>query len=190
MRLHPSLTTNPGTYQRYSGHVSLFGRVEDGRGLGQSRRRFPSPLIKPDVRVSRIRLSGWLHRVAHGGGPKWTRRRRRTPSAPNTASGGKRRCRARAPCDGEPGSTERGDRHDCPPPATPACDCHSRNTCSSPRNRRLSRTRTSGQVPMLPGTRMSLTLALSRNTLFWDGLAPRYQWPSCHRGCLGWGMEF
>jgi hypothetical protein len=24
--------------------------------------RFPSPLIKPDVRISRIRLSDWLHR--------------------------------------------------------------------------------------------------------------------------------
>jgi hypothetical protein len=23
--------------------------------------RFPSPLIKPDVRISRIRLSDWLH---------------------------------------------------------------------------------------------------------------------------------
>jgi hypothetical protein len=25
----------------------------------------PSPLIEPDVRVSRIRLSDWLHRQAH-----------------------------------------------------------------------------------------------------------------------------
>ena len=24
--------------------------------------RFPSPLIKPDVQISRIRLSDWLHR--------------------------------------------------------------------------------------------------------------------------------
>jgi len=29
-----------------------------------------SPLIKPDVRISRIRLSDWLHRQAHGGGPE------------------------------------------------------------------------------------------------------------------------
>jgi hypothetical protein len=28
--------------------------------------RFPSPLIKPDVRISRIRLSDWLHREVHG----------------------------------------------------------------------------------------------------------------------------
>src|SRR5215212_5626655 len=52
--------------------------------------RFPSPLIKPDVRISRIRLSDWLHLQAHGGGPRWTRRSWRTPSAPNTASRGKR----------------------------------------------------------------------------------------------------
>ena len=44
------------------------GRVEDGRGsLGHSATlRFPSPLIEPDVPVSGIRLSDWLHRKAHG----------------------------------------------------------------------------------------------------------------------------
>ena len=36
------------------------GRVEEGRGAAQAV-RFPSPLIKPDVRISRIRLSDWLH---------------------------------------------------------------------------------------------------------------------------------
>src|SRR3954465_6109079 len=46
-------------------------RVEDGRGgLGHAATlRFPSPLIKPDVRISRIRLSDWFHLAAHGGGP-------------------------------------------------------------------------------------------------------------------------
>src|SRR4029450_7457842 len=46
-------------------------RVEDGRGgLGHAATlRFPSPLIKPDVRISPIRLSDWFHRAAHGGGP-------------------------------------------------------------------------------------------------------------------------
>ena len=44
--------------------------------------RFPSPLIKPDVRFSRIRLSDWLHRKAHGGGPMCSRRSRSTPSSP------------------------------------------------------------------------------------------------------------
>jgi hypothetical protein len=44
------------------------GRVEDGCGsLGHAATlRFPSPLIEPDVRISRIRLSDWLHRQAHG----------------------------------------------------------------------------------------------------------------------------
>src|SRR4051795_2260779 len=44
-------------------------RVEDGRGgLGHAATlRFPSPLIKPDVRISRIRLSDWFHLTAHGG---------------------------------------------------------------------------------------------------------------------------
>jgi putative tryptophan/tyrosine transport system substrate-binding protein len=49
------------------------GRVEDGRGgLGHAATpRFPSPLIEPDVRISRIRLSDWLHREAHGeNGPR------------------------------------------------------------------------------------------------------------------------
>ena len=45
-----------------------YGRVEDGRGsLGHAATlRFPSPLIEPDVRISCIRLSDWLHREAHG----------------------------------------------------------------------------------------------------------------------------
>src|SRR5215204_3137363 len=45
------------------------GRVEDGRGgLGHAASpRFPSPLIKPDVRISRIRLSDWFQPAAHGG---------------------------------------------------------------------------------------------------------------------------
>ena len=43
-------------------------RVEDGRGsLGHAATlRFPSPLIEPDVPISGIRLSDWLHREAHG----------------------------------------------------------------------------------------------------------------------------
>ena len=38
-----------------------FSRVEDGRGgcALRSLLRFPSPLIKPDVQISRIRLSDW-----------------------------------------------------------------------------------------------------------------------------------
>jgi hypothetical protein len=46
--------------------------VESRRGAVFSgrRTRLPSPLVKPDVRISRIRLSDWLHRKAHGSGPK------------------------------------------------------------------------------------------------------------------------
>jgi hypothetical protein len=48
--------------------LGRLGRVEDGRGsLGHAATlRFPSPLIEPDVRISRIRLSDWLRREAHG----------------------------------------------------------------------------------------------------------------------------
>ncbi len=42
---------------------SITGRVEDGRGSVKP--RFPSPLIKPDMRSYRIRLSDWLHLKAH-----------------------------------------------------------------------------------------------------------------------------
>src|SRR5438132_2372 len=46
----------------------IAGRVEDGRGsLGHlATLRFPSPLIEPDVPISGIRLSDWLHREVHG----------------------------------------------------------------------------------------------------------------------------
>ena len=65
-------------------------KVEDGRGgLGHAATlRFPSPLIKPDVRISRIRLSDWFHLAAHGGAPSAVRAaeavgdgRRRVPPA-------------------------------------------------------------------------------------------------------------
>ena len=43
--------------------------------------RFPSPLIKPDVPISGIRLSGWLHREARDGAARGKRWRHRTPSS-------------------------------------------------------------------------------------------------------------
>ena len=46
---------------RMSEVESRTGAVSTLRSL-----RFPSPLIKPDVRISRIRLSDRLHRPAHG----------------------------------------------------------------------------------------------------------------------------
>ena len=44
--------------------------------------RFPSPLIEPDVRRYRIRLSDWLHREAHDGAFNGRRSRRRRPRSP------------------------------------------------------------------------------------------------------------
>jgi hypothetical protein len=63
--------------------MSPSGRVEDGRGgLGLwPSPRFPSPLIKPDVPISGIRLSGWLHREARDGATRGRRWRHRTPSS-------------------------------------------------------------------------------------------------------------
>jgi hypothetical protein len=63
----------------------FFSRVEDGRGgyTPGSLLRFPSPLIKPDVLISSIRLSDRHHRTTHGGcdahlrgAPKRTQTRR------------------------------------------------------------------------------------------------------------------
>ena len=47
---------------------AAIGRVEERRGsLGHAATlRFLSPLIKPNVPVSGIRLSDWFHREAHG----------------------------------------------------------------------------------------------------------------------------
>src|SRR5689334_3127357 len=47
------------------------GRVEERRGAA-SAIRFLSPLIKPDVRISRIRLSDWFHR-GHTAGCRYER---------------------------------------------------------------------------------------------------------------------
>jgi hypothetical protein len=46
--------------------------------------RFPSPLIEPDVRNYRIRLSDWLHRKAHS---KARRSRPSIPSTPRSSTG-------------------------------------------------------------------------------------------------------
>ena len=52
----------PTRYMKYC-LLGLDSRVEDGRGSVKP--RFPSPLIKPDVRSYRIRLTDWLHLKAH-----------------------------------------------------------------------------------------------------------------------------
>ena len=62
-------------------------RVEDGRGgcALKSPLRFPSPLIKPDMLISSIRLSDRRHRTTHGGRPLCARIRCETASSPNTS---------------------------------------------------------------------------------------------------------
>ncbi len=79
----PPSAMSPVGQQRKSS-VGLGSRVEEGRGGGRLPvamagafaaapqsglpwPRFPSPLIEPDVPISGIRLSDWLHRKAHGG---------------------------------------------------------------------------------------------------------------------------
>ena len=49
-----------------SSTLNAVDRVEEGAVV---ERRFPSPLIKPDVPISGFRLSDWSHRIAFGGGP-------------------------------------------------------------------------------------------------------------------------
>ena len=58
--------------------------------VARSPLRFPSPLIEPDVRISRIRLSDRGHRQARGRAPRCTRRRRKTPSGPKITSSAQR----------------------------------------------------------------------------------------------------
>jgi hypothetical protein len=44
--------------------------------------RFPSPLIEPEVPISGVRLSDWLHRKAHDAAASGRRSRRSRPSSP------------------------------------------------------------------------------------------------------------
>src|ERR1700730_8694619 len=48
---------------------------------------------------------------------------------------------------------------------------------------RLSRSPASGQVPTFVGIKRSPTFRRSLATFFFDGLAPRYQWPSFRKRC-------
>jgi hypothetical protein len=86
----PDQSTTLWVESSSTGDTRLRGarRVEEERGcLGHAAMlRFSSPLIKPDVPIAGIRLSDRLHCEAHGGGPTCTRRRRNTPSVPNTTS--------------------------------------------------------------------------------------------------------
>src|SRR3954470_20815114 len=83
--LQPNMLESLSESAYLAGRMPIHRRVEDGRGgLGHAALpRFPSPLIKPDVRIARIRLSDWFHRAAHGGAPNAVR-------AAEAASAGRR----------------------------------------------------------------------------------------------------
>jgi hypothetical protein len=48
-------------------NLELVMMVESRTGAVAHKLRFPSPLIKPDLRNYRIRLTDWLPLMAHGG---------------------------------------------------------------------------------------------------------------------------
>ena len=52
---------------KHHGLIQAFSRTNRVRWRAESVLRFLSPLIKPDVQISRIRLSDWLHHKAHDG---------------------------------------------------------------------------------------------------------------------------
>jgi len=87
--------------------------------------RFPSPLIKPDVRIARIRLSDWLHRRLTNGPPTEldepaVLRVRRTPFLLRNGW-----CRAIAPDGASAGSAVRSHRRSYEPPDTRRPGFHS-----------------------------------------------------------------
>ena len=92
---------------------------------------FPSPLIKPDVRISRIRLSDWFHLATGGGvpmciGAAGARPAVQRPPGPRTAV-----CLALARCGVASGIHEPRRRHGCPPPGRPSAACRSRSRSPS-----------------------------------------------------------
>ena len=70
MRLNLDLSCSSGP--RASRSLMLMSEVKSRTGAvwaASASLRFPSPLIKPDVRISRIRLTDWLHLMALGKPP-------------------------------------------------------------------------------------------------------------------------
>jgi hypothetical protein len=155
MVAHPSrssatgaIDNSPGGSYRHWRHTHTGrSRVEDGRGsLGHAATlRLPSPLIEPDVPISGIRLSDWLHREAHG--------RSLTTSVIGAACFFLRltvqlslkgldpsRCLQALPITfTSPSSKTRQKSGSFPPPALPGLNSHT--TLSDPRlNRRLTAT--------------------------------------------------
>jgi len=84
--IQPPLTASPCTGRHARLGTRLLAKLCRGRHLRRlSSTRFQgATLIKPDMRISRIRLSDWLHRKAHDGDLLRSRRRHSTPSSPKT----------------------------------------------------------------------------------------------------------
>jgi hypothetical protein len=78
-RLSRSINTTEIPLTTAASYKSRMGAVAGGQWPSP---RFPSPLIEPDVRRYRIRLSDWLHREAHDGAGNGRRSRRRSPRSP------------------------------------------------------------------------------------------------------------
>ncbi len=93
--------------------------VESRMGAGADRRappRFPSPLIKPDVPISGIRLSDWLHRRLTNGRYPSDPGAARRPTRRRSASWKTDGCLARTPCAAVSGSAVHVPRHVRRPP--------------------------------------------------------------------------
>ena len=139
--------------------------------------RFPSPLIEPEVPISGVRLSDWLHcrptarhiRAGVRGAERQVLRkqlRKRTGefrALPLCAVARGSRARARR-CSGQHCETLTGASRGESSSTSRAEFC---SACRAlpPREH------------CLPGTSRLPTVVLSRCTLFLNGLAPRYRWP-------------
>ena len=142
--------------------------------------RFPSPLIKPDVRISRIRLSDWLHRQ----GP----RRRRQVHASKTQDAEfpedhRRRRTVRVPRPGTLCRLHEEVPHavidvivDRPIGRQPRAVAEVRRPTAQQAVQLVAHLRPRRPCCRAPAARRPSSLI--RCTLFLDGLAPRYHWPS------------
>jgi hypothetical protein len=77
----------PGTHDNDTSWGWFGGQPDHEAERGDSKLfRFPAPLIEPDVRIARIRLSDRIHGPAVGRAPRCTRRICSTPSGPKITS--------------------------------------------------------------------------------------------------------
>ncbi len=132
-RIEGLVTTSQIPAASAASFFCLRSRVEDGRGgLGHAATlRFPSPLIKPDVRISRIQLSDWLHRKAHVGTFRARDKGAARPVPRRRSHEKTALCRAPALCVVCAGNYARDHRHDRQQPDTPMRGRHGRSKPTS-----------------------------------------------------------